>query len=538
MNQSTIAASYDAIPYPNLGYSHTHPDHLATLATLLGLNPASPEKCRVLELGTASGWNIIPFAYAFPESEFVGIDISPVQIQEGQAAIQALGLQNIRLEACDILEITSELGGFDYIIAHGVYSWVTSDVRDALMRVCKQNLAPNGVVYISYNTYPGSYMTRMVREMMLYHTRNAATPFEKAEGARDFMAFLRENNTIPESGFAAFLNTYSDMLQQRLEHATSRSNSVILHDELAEINDALYFHEFASHAAQHGLQYLVEAEFPTVMVSNLKDPVIDAIKEFAGDIIETEQYLDFLRNRNFRKTLLCHAEIELERTIKLERVTTFRVSSMARPLGDELDIASVSPEKFGASDNATFTTDHPLSKAAFFYLSEVSPQSIPFRSLFIAARNILSEFEPQPEDAASINREAQILAANLLQAYSYSTNLITFSLTAPRYTTELSEYPTVSPVARYLARSSLLVPNIRHERVELDAISHFLLLKLDGTNNRVDLMNALLDLFGKGSFAFQINNETVTDADKIKEILETQLNLTMEWFTHAALLVS
>ena len=163
MTQSTIAASYDAIPYPNLGYSHTHPDHLATLATLLGLDPASPEKCRVLELGTASGWNIIPFAHAFPESQFVGIDISPIQIQEGQAAIQALGLQNIRLEARDILEITPELGEFDYIIAHGVYSWVPPEVRDALMRVCKQNLAPNGVVYISYNTYPGSYMTRMVR---------------------------------------------------------------------------------------------------------------------------------------------------------------------------------------------------------------------------------------------------------------------------------------------------------------------------------------------------------------------------------------
>lgn len=538
MTQSTIAASYDAIPYPNLGYSHTHPDHLATLATLLGLNPAPAEKCRVLELGTATGWNIIPFAYMFPESQFVGIDISPVQIREGQTAIQALDLKNIRLEARDILEVTPEFGEFDYIIAHGVYSWVPPAVRDALMRVCKHNLAPNGVAYISYNTFPGSYMTRMVREMMLYHTREATTTFEKAEGARDFMAFVREHNTIPNSGFAAYLNTYSDMLQQRLEHATARSNSVLLHDELAEINDASYFHEFASHAAQHGLQYLVEAEFPTVMVQNLKDPVIETIHEFATDIIETEQYLDFLRNRNFRKTLLCHAEIELDRTIKLERVTTFRVSSMAHPVGDEPDIAGGTAEKFAASDNATFTTDHPLSKAAFFYLTEVSPQSVPFKSLFIAARNILSEFEPQPDDATSINREAQILAANLLQAYSYSTNLITFSITTPRYVTELSEQPTISPVARYLAESSLLVPNMRHERVELDAISHFLLTRLDGTKNRVDLMNALLDLFGQGTFSFQIHNETVTDPDKIKEILERQLDLAMMWFAHAALLVA
>jgi methyltransferase-like protein/SAM-dependent methyltransferase len=535
---NNIPTSYDDVPYPNLGYSHTHPDHLATLATLLGVNPAPPEKCRVLELGCAGGWNLIPFAYTLPESQFVGIDLSTKQIEEGQAAIAALELKNIQLQALDILQFPAELGEFDYIIAHGVYSWVPPQVRDKLMAVCKKHLSPNGVAYISYNTYPGSYMTRMVREMMLYHSRNLTIPQERAEYARDFMGFLRENNTIPDSGFAAFLNTYSDLLQQRLEHATSRSNSVLLHDELAEINDAIYFHEFAAHAAQHGLQYLVESEFPTVIINNFKDPVIENLKNFAGDIIETEQYLDFLRNRNFRKTLLCHAGVEVERTVKLERVTTLRVSSIARPVSEELDIFSVSPEKFAASDGAAFTTDHPLSKAAFFYLSEISPQPVPFKNLFLAARNILVEFEPQPDDAASINRDAQVLAANLLQAYSYSTNLITFSTIAPRYITELSDKPTVSPIARYLARTSLLVPNLRHERVELDAISHFLLLQLDGTKNREDLMNALLDLFAKGSFGFHINNEPVTDPEKVREILEQQLELTMEWFTRAALLIA
>jgi methyltransferase-like protein len=116
--------------------------------------------------------------------------------------------------------------------------------------------------------------------------------------------------------------------------------------------------------------------------------------------------------------------------------------------------------------------------------------------------------------------------------------LITFSTIAPRYITELSDKPTVSPIARYLARTSLLVPNLRHERVELDAISHFLLLQMDGTKNREDLMNDLLDLFAKGSFGFHINNEPVTDPEKVREILEQQLELTMEWFTRAALLIA
>ena len=75
---------YDEVPYPNYAYSYTHPDTLATLATLLGLTPAPVDDCRVLELGCAGGGNLIPMAQVLPDSHFVGLDYSGQQIAAGR----------------------------------------------------------------------------------------------------------------------------------------------------------------------------------------------------------------------------------------------------------------------------------------------------------------------------------------------------------------------------------------------------------------------------------------------------------------------
>ena len=93
---------------------------------------------------------------------------------DGQAAIAAVGCQNITLKQLDIMDVTPELGQFDYILVHGIFSWVPVPVRDKILQICQQNLAPNGIAYISYNTYPGWHMLGNIRGMMLYHTRQGS----------------------------------------------------------------------------------------------------------------------------------------------------------------------------------------------------------------------------------------------------------------------------------------------------------------------------------------------------------------------------
>src|SRR6516165_7913322 len=150
--------SYDEIPYSNNAFYHTHPDCLATVATLFGMKPAPVQACRVLELGCGRGGNLIPMATSLPTSRFVGIDLSARQIAGGQEAVESLGLTNVELKQLSILDVDSDFGRFDYIICHGVYSWVPAAVQEKILEICAQNLAPSGIAYISYNCYPGWHL--------------------------------------------------------------------------------------------------------------------------------------------------------------------------------------------------------------------------------------------------------------------------------------------------------------------------------------------------------------------------------------------
>ena len=81
MQQTT---AYDVIPYTSHPYLQTRPERLGTLAALMGLTPAPAAKCRVLELGSSSGGNIIPLAELYQQSEFVAVDASARQVDLGQ----------------------------------------------------------------------------------------------------------------------------------------------------------------------------------------------------------------------------------------------------------------------------------------------------------------------------------------------------------------------------------------------------------------------------------------------------------------------
>ena len=108
------------------------------------------QSCRVLELGCAEGGNLIPMALALPGSEFVGLDLSGRQIAAGQRLTRALGLDNAILEAANLGSVDESWGEFDYILCHGVYSWVAEDVRAAILTICQRNLSPNGIAVVSF----------------------------------------------------------------------------------------------------------------------------------------------------------------------------------------------------------------------------------------------------------------------------------------------------------------------------------------------------------------------------------------------------
>ncbi len=530
-------ATYDEVPYPNLSHVQSHPDNLATLAKLLGLSPAPIEHSRILEIGCASGGNLIPMGLSLPGSTLLGIDYSPRQIELGQAVLAEVGLTNVSLRTMDIREITPELGEFDYIIAHGVYSWVPAEVRDRLLTVCKQNLAPDGVAFVSYNVYPGWHLLGTIREMMLYHTRNVADPAERAAQARGVVKFLAESVPSADHVRSHLLNAYSKFLQNEMARIGPRADSFLLHDELEEINYPVYFHEFIEQAEAHGLQYVNEVDFRGALPNFWPPDVVQALTQMATNVIEMEQYLDFLRSRTFRQTVLCHAGLTVNRTIGPQQLRQFHIAARAVPESERPDIRSRSIEKFKGLDGAKLSIDHPLSKCAMMVLARQWPQTLTMPELVTQAAALLDGHEgPAPDPS---EEDWEVLCSNLLKAYVYSDDLVEVHIYPPQFTLHVSERPVASPYARWQARQDVKVTNLRHERVEVDPLNQYLLPFLDGTRDCAALVDLLLaGPVAGGKLVVEQNDQPVTDPAEAREILEAELRANLEWLAHAALLMA
>jgi methyltransferase-like protein/SAM-dependent methyltransferase len=524
---STTVNPYDEVPYGEASYTQTHPNRTATIATLLGLDIAPVERCRVLELGSAGGANIIPMAYELPQSQFIGVDYSARQVETGQAMIRALGLTNVELRAMDVRDIDESFGQFDYIIAHGLYSWVPQDVREQILVICKQNLAPNGVAYVSYNTYPGWHMFEIIRNAMRFRTRDIAEPDEKAKTARDFIEFLADSPlTSTETPWSLLMHAYTTLMQVESEYLNHKPPSVMLHDELEVVNAPCYFYEFVERAESHGLQYLAESHFPYVMPGNLPQQVAQGIGKISGSLVDIEQYMDFVRNRTFRQTLLCHQGVAIDRRLKMDRVENLYASSPARV--GELDENDRKPgaEKFIAADGLSFVTTDPIARAAFHCLIDNYPQIVRLDELVEAVRAQVYAYRVP---STTVEEDTRTLATQLLQAYSRSIDMIELHSYCPRFVPMVSERPVISAVAREQAKRGKVVTTMRHENAEMDDTGVFLAPLLDGTHDRA----ALLEMLKSAVVLPGGDSPKPEAADGIAK----ELDNTLDWLAKGALLV-
>jgi cyclopropane fatty-acyl-phospholipid synthase-like methyltransferase/methyltransferase-like protein len=467
-----LQASYDEFPYLSLAFARSHPDRLATIARLHGLRPAPVGECRVLEIGCAAGGNLIPMAAALPRSRFLGIDFSAVQVREGAADIAALGLTNIALEQTDVRDFGEASGMFDYIIAHGVYSWVPPDVQEKLLDVCSRQLAPRGIAYISYNALPGWNMRGIVRDAMRYHTRQFPDARTRVQQARAMLEFLAQATEGAQS-------TYALMLRSEAEQLGRAADCYVLHDHLEEFNEPLFFHQFAARAARHDLAFLAEAEFRMMQIGGLPAPVGYALNRIAPEILQREQLTDFLRNRTFRQTLLVHTDAPIDRSLTPERVSALWVASAARAAGSGGDLRSPVADEFRMPDGRGLRTPHPISKAAMAVLAERWPAPIPFSDLaaMAAARiGLIGDVD---------DVQSATLASDLLK--SFCAGAVELHALGPAFVIEPGARPQASPVARLQTTRAARVTNMRHEMVGIDDADRRLLSLLDGSLERAAL---------------------------------------------------
>lgn len=301
--QQTI---YSELGYKSMPFPYTTPATLEAYAALVGVSAPNPKNARVLELGATYGGNIISQALFNPDATFVGIELSQEQVEKGNEVIANAGLTNVSLIQSDIASIGSEIGAFDYIIAHGVYSWVDDGVKEALLRLINEHLAEDGIAYISYNTYPGWHTMDEVRQLMMFSNRDK-TQFNHKEkvlhgktiGSIVGSQILKYDNLKERN--SKFLGALRSVMQ--------KDEYYVGHDHLEPNNDPVYFYQFNDHLGAHNLAYLCDADLTLSMVRSFDADIADTLDKLAlNDHVAQEQYLDFMLDTTFRKSIICKAK--------------------------------------------------------------------------------------------------------------------------------------------------------------------------------------------------------------------------------------
>ena len=289
------------------------------------------------------------------------------------------------------------------------FSWVPSEVQECIFELCQRLLTPLGIAYISYNTYPGWRMRGMLRDMMLYHTRRFSDPHQQVQQARALIQFLAKEG--PNSS-----DPYGLLLQQELDEMRHWDDGYLRHDSLEEVNDPIYFHEFVERAVEHGLRYLAESEFQTMLTEHLSASASSTLGAVAMNQVDLEQYMDFVGNRMFRQTLLCHESVKPARNVSTDRIQHLHFAAHLKSAGDTLEVSDQSAVEFCDTAGNAITVRRPLLKAALIVLRECWPAPLSYNELLNQAHLRLGT------DAELSHRDHSSFANMLLRSFAASSD--------------------------------------------------------------------------------------------------------------------
>lgn len=393
---SDIKNSYDDLMYESGAFPQTAINNLEARARLMGLQPAPAANAKVLELGCSMGGNIITQALYYPDAEFIGIDLSGRQVAQGNAIIEKMGLKNVRLEEKDILTIDESFGKFDYIIVHGIWSWVPDAVKDKIFSICRNNLTEHGIAYISYNVYPGWKRQEQLREIMYFAGRDVLEETLEARTRKGLDA-LKALAEILENDKGLGGGGKLPAIQKILNH----NFYYIAHEYMEAFNDPIYVNGFIEWANRHRLAYIGDTDLHVSFVSWMAEHTRERILALAGgDYIAKEFYSDILSDRQFRRSLLCREEVG---------DAVRRDESVAVEVIESLNFRPARGERIDFDENDTLLSG----------IRDVMKTGEPFKTEDVAA-NLARRFPGLTFDRMKIN--SQLLLQTILGRFSVSSD--------------------------------------------------------------------------------------------------------------------
>ncbi|MDE1463515.1 methyltransferase regulatory domain-containing protein [Spartinivicinus poritis] len=515
----TIAQAYNETLYRSDPFVKTHPEHLASLGVLFGFTPVNPLQCRVLEIGCAMGGNLIPMAMNYPDSEFIGIDISKNQIDIATNQAASLRLNNIKLLNVSIEQVDEHFGQFDFIICHGVFSWVPAQVQQKILEVCKKHLSEFGIAYISYNVHPGWHIKNIVKDLMRLRTQKSSLE-NKVKDAKAivelYAKYAVDNASYP----------FKNIFEQQLEHLNNVPDHYILHEHLADFNIPYYFYDFMTLAKRHQLTYLCDASFSDNFISNLPEDHQQQILDYSEDRVMVEQYYDFTVARTFRSSLLVHDQhlinpiVETQRIRLLSLVSDLKLKEKQFNLTDKSDVQFISRSKVSPE----LTASIPITKAALRSLEESWPCSLSFNELFQQSYQKLGlSIDEQQSDI--LEKDIQQLCDDIITAFQAS-SLRLFRVNPPLCVNQVSDKPLVSPlISQQLRDNQEVFTTQHHETLSLDNNLKYFIPYLNGTHTQSELASTVDKLLQTGKLDFSLIKQMQKQAKNRNEVSNSILTI-------------
>lgn len=494
---------YEALPFVE-----THPDHLFAIGVLFGIRDQAPERFRVLEIGTATGGNLLPMAARFPTCRFVGLDRAEASLSRARTHAEQAQLHNVVLHLADLRDFEDEPESFDLIVCHGVYSWIPEEARIALRRLVRRHLAPTGLAYVSFNTLPGWHLRGALRDMLHREVRGIESQSARVSKARDFLEFLGTDFSSEDPA--------RRWLANELELLSQLSNDYLLGEHLVEYNRAEYFEDFARDMAATGLQFVADAHVSLVFPERLGDDVARSIRARSRDALDIQQKLDLLELRCFRRAVLCREDVTLEKRVSAARLETLVVVSRLEPEGEAVDFSEGVEVGFRGR-TGVIATDQALLKAALVVLASQAPRGMKFERLAAEIARQLGRDELDADERARCRR-------NLLGLYTKGAiELLAFERPI---SLDVSNCPRVFDFARRQASLGLpFCTSLLHEAIQTDSFDRAFLSRLDGTSTVFDAVSWVLERARAGVVSVEMGGQACVDRAVFDEIAEQKLGM-------------
>lgn len=520
--------SYEEVSYTSKVHRGRHIERLATTAFLRGLKAAHPAKARVLELGCGTGEALVPMAIEYPGTSFYGIDASSTEIDAAKALASKFSLTNINFQQTDIATFNVEAAGkFDYILCHGVYSWCSDVVREKIMHILRDGLAPHGVALVSYNTLPGGFFRTTVAQLLSFYD-DASLPID--DRARNLRWVIEK---ILGSIDYDFEHPYNIMLHRELTRIQNEGEHYLFHEVLATGTKAFMVSDFLTAAERVGLQFLGDARFNRVSLNRLLTGTNPAqgfqnVMQLAKSQSALEQTMDLLFGTAFRETVLCRADVDLDAEVSIDRIKTLAYGGYLGPDGAEVSYTSEEQEFFGPLGHRVMVSK-PILKAALTVLHDHFPNYVVFNDLLFKAQEIVQQHGSEMQEF-----DESVLAGALFEWMQR--DAISFALYPPVVAQEVGERPIASRFARWQIENKKPITNLLYETVDIGPLEETLVRYCDGIKEVSSLSAVAQEMITQGYGGITEDGVVVTDPQQIKELIGPLVESSLETIRCAGLL--